>query len=185
MNLIDYLFKNYELKEGYFMNRLGIRVFGKEIVTEISTVFNETIPYCQKVFEKWAANLGLSIDNDSAWRAMYFPKKLRVRWSPELEQDLHAFGVDAEQQLVSLLLEQVITETNSDFLKYAESKKVSTNDFIDCMKCVGYTVGPTEYDMDNFHPAKKFIASTLEEELNERQNNILWQNWIRSRKQNA
>lgn len=186
MNLIDYLCKNYELKEGYFMNRLDERIFGKDIVTEISTVFNETIPYCQKIFEKWASNNGISIENDSAWREMYFPKKLRVSWSPEIAQDLHACGYNAEEELISLMLDQTIKETNSDFLKSIVplQKNVSCSDFLSCMKCVGYTVGPTEYTSD-FNPTKRFIASTLEEELNERQNNILWQNWVRSREQNA
>jgi hypothetical protein len=50
------------------------------------------------------------------------------------------------------------------------------------MKCVGYEATQTVYDPVSFAPKKMFTSMKQNDIDNERQNNTIWQDWVRARR---
>jgi hypothetical protein len=52
------------------------------------------------------------------FRGIISPRKIRVTWSPEMEQDLQSHhGIDVESELASLLSEEIAREVDNEILR--------------------------------------------------------------------
>ncbi len=183
--VIKFLNKNYFLKNNTFFGKVEEKqCWGKAIVVSVSQILYFDFEFCEDIFKRWAHSIGLP-DDEEVWRKSYNPTRLNATWSPELAQDLAAFTlINAEAELVAYLAEEIKREINSEILNTLVTSATTGDDFIEIMKCEGYQLGPTMYNPTNFTPFKSFISMTHDELLNERENSIHWQNWLRARKHN-
>lgn len=177
-----YLNKNYYVKEHKFFTKLDNQhVWGFAIAEELPTILSINGDVCVKVFTKWAYDNDLDEKSfHSAWGA----RKLKATWSPEIPQDLQVmYGItSAEEQLTRMLADEIAVEIDGQILRDLR-EQITPNNFFGLVKCLGYETTPTMFDPTNFKPRKGFISTSYNEMINERQNNPLWQDWIRAREQ--
>jgi hypothetical protein len=177
--ILNYIKKQYYVKDGVFFNKYNIHEYGNEIIRELPKIFSVDREDCIEIFKEWAVSNGIEyLDTDA-----YGSHKLNVSWSPGIAQDLRSYiHIDAEAELTAMLSEQIATEINAQIL-FDLRGQLNTNDLLGVIKCVGYEPGPTIYDPETFSPKKHFVSIKKHERENERQNNTHWQDWVRTRGQ--
>lgn len=177
-----YLDKHYIVKKSFiFDDYSDLKEWGWKIVSDLSDIFSFEEGICETIFRSWCYCNGLT---EEELYAAFGVRKLKAKWSPELAQDLsYCHSIDAEAELVSILSEELGKEIDTKILEDLKPKIKNGDDFINVMKCIGYTLGPTIYNLEDFTPYKSFISLTLNQREIERQNNPLWQDWIRTRGQ--
>lgn len=154
---------------------------GRYIVLTLLKTFSLSEDEAFDIFYKWSIKNNLS---GELFNRLYRRKPLKVTWSPELTQDVSIHhNIDAEAELISMLSEEIANEIDAAILKDLNGK-LDTNSFLSVVKCLGYETGPTIFDPMTFAPFKRFLPISLREMRYERQNNAIWQNWVRTREQN-
>ena len=178
--ILNYVKKQYYVKDGVFFNKYHIHEYGNDIIRELPKIFSVDKEDCLEIFKKWAESHGVEyLDTDA-----YGSHKLNVSWSPEMAQDLTSYmHIDAEAELTAILAEQIAAEIDAQILLDLKGQ-LNANDLLDVIRCVGYEPGPTVYDPATFTPKKHFMSMKKHEIENERQNNTHWQDWVRARGQN-
>ena len=180
--IVYYLDKNYIIFDKKFLTKYGgIQEYGCDIISSLGLIFNITLEFSEVTFKFWADSNNFSSKDEKNWRLAYQKNRLKTTWNPEFIPDLRALGltlVDAETELISLLCEQIQKEINSSAFKVLIPNINTSEKFISVMRCIGYDLGPTIYDMTTFFPIKHFISIPYNEMQNERQNNPLWQDWV-------
>lgn len=181
-----YLSKNYVvIDKRFFTTYDNKQEWGYEILRNIAQIFDVNVDVCSTIFETWSLRNGFdSITFDEDWQEAMNPKKLKVKWTPEIAQDLHGHGIDAESEIISILSQEIAREIDAQILRDMGSEIRTTEDFLSVIRCVGYETTPTMYDPMTFMPQKGFISMNYKDVKEERNNNPIWQNWIRTRKQN-
>lgn len=181
-----YLSKNYVvIDKRFFTTYDNKQEWGYEILRNISQIFDVNVDVCSTIFETWSLRNGFDpITFDEDWQEAMNPKKLKVKWTPEIAQDLHGHGIDAESEIISMLSQEIAREIDAQILRDMVSEITTTEDFLSVVRCVGYETTPTMYDPMTFMPQKGFISMNYKDVKEERNNNPIWQNWIRTRKQN-
>lgn len=178
--ILQYLDKTYTVGlDGYKTNEINERYeYGNEIVKSLVEIFTVNSDIAYDIFYSWTLKLGLS---KNIFDNFYLKKDLGVFWTPEIYQDIHA--IDAEAELIFIISKQIATEIDAQIL-IDNIGQFNSNDFLSVMKCLGYQTSETIYNPHTFLPMKRFIPTSIIEMQNERQNNIIWQNWVRTREQN-
>ncbi len=183
-----YLSKNYVVTEKMFFTTYDNKhELGYEILKAISQIFDVNVDVCSTIFETWSLRNGFEpITFDEDWQLAINPKKLKVKWTLEIAQDLHGHGIDAEAEaeLISIISQEIAREIDAQILRDIGSEIRTTEDFLSVIRCVGYETTPTMYDPMTFMPQKGFISMNYKDVKEERNNNPIWQNWIRTRKSN-
>jgi hypothetical protein len=80
--------------------------------------------------------------------------------------------------------QEIAREIDAQILRDIGSEIKTSEDFLSVVRCVGYDTTPTMYDPFTFMPQKGFISMNYKDVKEERNNNPIWQNWIRTRKSN-
>lgn len=181
-----YLSKNYVVVyKQFFTTYDNKHEWGCEILKELPQIFDVNVDVCSTIFQTWALRNGFEpITFDEDWREAMNPKKLNVKWTPEIAQDLHAYGIDTESEIISMLSQEIAREIDAQILRDLGSEIKTSEDFLSVVRCVGYDTTPTIYDPMTFTPYKGFVSMNYNDVREERNNNPIWQNWIRTRKQN-
>ena len=177
-----YLDKNYYVKDNkFFTKHDNQHEWGFSIADSLPNIFSFDKQFCIEALTKWAYENDLDeVSLHSAWGA----KKLKASWSPEMAQDLQAmYGItSAEEQLTTLLVDEIAAEIDAEILRDLRNQ-ITPNNFFGLVKCLGFEATELIYDPTNFTPRRHFVSTTYNEMINERQNNPLWQDWIRLREQ--
>lgn len=179
----NYLDNHYSVTlNGYILNHTPSLIEeGKDVVKFLTKTFSISEEEVIEIFHAWNIKHGIS---DEEYESLYNIKPLRVTWSPELANDLTTFqGFDAETELIAILSEHIANEIDAQILRDLNGN-LNTDEFISVVRCLGYQLGPTIYNPTTFQPRRNFIPLSLQERKNERQNNTIWQNWVRTREQN-
>jgi len=181
-----YLSKNYVVTDKMFFTTYDNKhEWGYEILKTISQIFDVNIDVCSTIFETWGLRNGFKTKTfDEDWQKAKNHKKLNVKWTPEIAQDLHGYGIDAESELISLMSQEIAREIDAQILRDIGSEIKTSEDFLSVIRCVGYDTTSTVYDPFTFMPQKYFESMNYKDVREERNNNPIWQNWIRTRKQN-
>ncbi len=179
--IVNYLNKYYFIKEWYFFNRQHEQEWGLEIIETLVKVFCHGVTLTENTLKDWAFGHGFSEEN---YLKATGTRRLKATWSPEMANDLGRYGIiDAEEQLISLLSEEIAREIDAQILLDLKGQ-IKQDEFFEIMECIGYTTTPLIYDPMTFIPKKGFISMTYNDIENARQNNTIWKNWIRAREQN-
>ena len=176
--ILNYVKKQYYVKDGVFFNKYHVHEYGNAIIRELPKIFSVDKEDCLEIFMKWAESHGVEyLDTDA-----YGSHKLKTSWSPEMAHDLIGFNnIDGEAELIAILSEQISAEIDAQIL-FDLRGQIKANELLDVIKCVGYETGPTVYDPATFSPKNHFISMKKHQIQYERQNNPHWQNWIRARR---
>jgi hypothetical protein len=178
--IIQYLDKKYVIKENCFITKYGDEHhWGYEIAEELPKIFSFEFEFCKIVLTQWAIDNDLDRKNlDKAWGS----KKLKVKWSPEMAQELQLqYGITtAEEQLTKMLADEIAKEIDAEILSDLREQLSKADDLFGVVKCLGYEPTLTTYDPNSFVPRKQFVSTKYHDMLHERQNNPLWQDWIRT-----
>jgi hypothetical protein len=113
--LLKYLDKSYYIREKKFFRYYDdIQEWGYEINTSLSTIFGFDNEFCENIFKNWIyAKEFTEEDLTSAWGH----RKLKATWSPEMVQDLQAYGIiNAEDELVRALSQEIAREIDAQIL---------------------------------------------------------------------
>lgn len=181
--VLKFLDKFYVVKNGRFYTKFDDKEeWAYEIVQTLSATFKKETNTFSVLLQKWSSENGMT---DEEWSNASGLKKLNVTWSPEAVQDLSVMcGIDdvqrAEALLVKELSEKVSREINTKVFKDIK-KELNIDEFFSLMKCEGYEGTHSIYDTNQFSPRKYFTVTRYDEMLNERQNNTIWQDWVRTR----
>lgn len=182
--LLKYLNKRYYIRNNTFIYKPDEVKWGREIVNQLKVVFNYDADFCYNFLKNWAYNSGFPND-EKLWYQSYQTKKLRYGWTPEIAQDIQSCNqIDAESEALILIINGLAEEINSKFISSFLNSEIDRTEIFEAMKCEGYELGPLIYNPTTFSPFKSFLSITYDQMLNERKNNIHWQNWIRSTKRN-
>jgi hypothetical protein len=179
-----YLDKNYYVKERKFFNVLdGSHEWGFQIADLLSSIFSYSLEDSRLELTKWAYENDL---DENSFELAFGRKKLKVKWSPEMAHDLQSqYGItSAEEQLTRILADEISKEIDAEILRTMRDEIKTSEDLIGVVKCLGYETSQLIYDPHTFTPQKYFISTTYNEMIDERQNNLIWQNWVRTREQN-
>lgn len=180
--LIRYLNKNYYLKNNTFFERPDNPEWGQAIVKDINKIFDFNIDICEETFKIWAHSIGFPQDK-SLWDRSYAQQRLKAQYSRQLTESYNAYlGLDWEERVMTGLYNIINDELKSEFLRNAVLTMCTIEELIGALRCEGYVLGPSLFSSDSYLPKQSFISITYDELLNERQTNIRWQNWLRSRK---
>ena len=184
--IIQYLDKKYVIKENCFITKYGDEHhWGYEIAEELPKIFSFDFEFCKTVLTQWAFDNDLDRKNlDKAWGS----KKLKVKWSPETAQELQLqYGITtAEEQLTKIMSEEIAKEIDAEILSDLREQLTKPDDLLGVVKCLGYELDSNmTWDPITlmFRNRKHFVSTKYHDMLHERQNNPLWQDWIRTRKQ--
>jgi len=178
--ILEYLDRNYYIKEKkFFLKYFNTQEWGYEINQSLPCIFSYDKVFCENIFKNWIYAKEFSDEElNTAWGQ----RKLRTTWTPEMAQDLQAYGlVDAEAQLTAMLSEQIAAEIDAQILRDLRGEIKSTEELLSVIKCVGYELGVTIYNPVDFTPRKHFVSMKNNEIEHERQNNPIWQDYFRTR----
>jgi hypothetical protein len=177
-----YLSKNYYVKDDRFFTKQDHQhEWGFSIADSLHSIFSFDKQFCIEALTKWAYENDLDeVSLHSAWGA----RKLKASWSPEMTLDLQAMYsiTSAEEQLIALLADEIAAEIDAEILRDLRNQ-ITPNNFFGLVKCLGFEATGIVYDPNTFATRKHFVSTTYNEMVNERQNNPLWQDWIRTREQ--
>ena len=181
--IIQYLDKKYVIKEKLFITKYGDEHhWGHEIADDLPNIFSFDSEFCKTVLTQWAYDNDLDKrDFDKAWGS----RKLKVNWSPEIAQELQLqYGItSAEEQLTKMLADELRKEIDAQILSDLREELNNPNDLMGVVKCLGYEPTVTTYDPNTFVAKKNFVSTKYHDMIHERQNNPLWQDWLRTREQ--
>lgn len=179
--LLRYLDKNYYLKNNTFFERPEKQEWGKNIVCILSKVLYFDFDYCESGFKNWAHGKGFPED-ENLWNRSYSQRRLNTQYHPELNNDYKSYlGCDWQSKMIASLYSTVSKEIESKFLDSLIDSINTIDEFINIMKCEGYDLAPPLYNSDDLIPRRSFVSITYNELILERQNNKLWQTWLKSR----
>ncbi len=113
-SIIKYISKNYEIKNDRFWDiHYEEEVKGNDITSSLIIIFQHGKEYCDYCLKRWALNNRLP---EKEWGKAYW-RGLRVSWTPEMAQELHAYhNIDAEAELATLLSDQISQEIDREIL---------------------------------------------------------------------
>lgn len=179
--IVNYLNKYYYVKESYFFNRQHEQEWGLLIIETLTKVFCHDVTLTENTLKNWAFSKGVT---ENEYIIATGTKRLKATWSPEMAQDLGRYGIiDAEQELISILSEELAKEIDAQILLDLKGQ-LKSEEFLGVMECVGYTTTPLIYDPMTFVPKRGFISMNYNDIQYARQNNTIWKNWVRAREQN-
>ncbi len=169
--LVNYLNKHYLIKENRFFTIYDdYHEWGYVILESLPKIFSFENYFCENVFKNWAYLHGLTTDTlDFAWRH----RKLHTTFSPILIEFT---------EVVQMLSKSLAYEIESQLLKDLTTEFKTSGDLFSIVKCIGYEPTMTFYDENTFKPKKYFISMKFNDIERERQNNTMWQNYIRAAK---
>lgn len=175
--LIQYLDKNYIIKNDYFFSRhIQQQEWGFDICEALSKIFDLPSVLTCEIFGKWAINQGLSENN---FHLALNPRFLNFSWNPELAQDMSFYRPsNAEAELMVIMLDELEKEIDISFVRWIKPK--TGEELLSLMRCLGYKPGLLVFNPDTLAPKRKFMSMTYNEIHNERQNNPHWQDWIKN-----
>ena len=180
--LIKYLDKNYTIIDGGFIVRYYEDTeWGNDIINTLCVVFSISNEYSSETLKYWSYYNGL--DEEEFIEALG-PRTLRVEINLETSNDLMQNGLDVEQVLITILSEQLAKEIDTTIIDELRNmgKINNTDELLGVIKCMGYELDDKiTYDPMTFTPTKKFRSIKRKQIENERNNNPLWQNWVRTR----
>lgn len=144
----SYLDRTFRVEDGFVYDHDNNKHFAYDTINDIENVFGFDRDAISKITRDWVESRGVDWDK---WNTL---KKLKATWSPEMALDLSYFhNIDAEAELAALLTEQISQEIGDQILQ-----NITTLAGVEQrMREIGYVVGPTTYDPNNFTPRKQFI----------------------------
>lgn len=178
-----YLDKNYKLDGCRFFSRDNANEYGQKIIFQLENVFDLDIDFCEDLLKLWAFKNGMPKD-ETAWIVSYIGEKLRINVSDEILSTQHGFFTNyVESDFINITSKSIVEEIGSStLLRIVQHNKIKdVHDFLSVVKCIGYELGPLVYNPANFQPFRNFFSMNYRDILHERENNIYWQNWIRTR----
>jgi hypothetical protein len=95
------------------------------------------------------------------------------------------YGLDFEQALITILSEQLAKEIDMAIINDLKNmgKINNTDELLGVIKCIGYEQDEqVTYHPMTFTPIKKFRSIKRKQIENERNNNPIWQDWVRARR---
>jgi hypothetical protein len=185
MHLIKrYLDKTYYIKEGLYFHRVtNLQEWGHSISDTMRRVLSLNRSTCESGLYQWAMAQGSTCEQLDVADG---PRRLSTSWNPTMAQDLQSMFrmEDAEKNVIKVLHNSLAQELESDALVELEDKLDTADKLLSFVKCLGFEPGQTVYNPNDFTPVKFFISCTYYDKMNERQVNDIWQDWVRTRKQN-
>jgi hypothetical protein len=144
--IIQYLDRTFEVRDENVYD--GERIlYAYSLVSEIVGVFGQDTEVVHELVKFWCESKGVNWDNFSTTR------KLKVKWSPELAQDLQAYyPIDAEAELTALLTEELAKEIDASILRDVQNLAQLQNR----MANIGYQLSEPEFDAMSFTPIRYF-----------------------------
>lgn len=177
--ILNFLNKYYYVKESNFFNRDDEHEWGFLIIETLINVFCHETELIEKTLKEWAFSKGLSGDK---YKKANGVKKLNITWSPEISNNLGMYGIMGyENELMEILSEEIAKEIDARILLDLKGQ-LTPEEFIGVMRCIGYETTPTIYDPNTLVPKKWFISINYNDIKRARENNTIWQDWVRARK---
>jgi len=173
-----YLNKNYHVSKNLVFDRTDHQIWCCNIASEISVIFSRHILDVKDILVAWLNENNLNEEKiHIAWK----PIKLKISWSPAMSQDLTRYGV-SEINVLNILKEEIYKEIQEDIL--LSLPNIGAEELFSVIKCIGYEITEAIYDPNTFTPKKFFISIPYHQMIHERNNNTIWQDWIRTRQSN-
>jgi len=180
--IFKYLDKNYRIIDSEFITRYDNDTeWGNDIIRSLCVIFNIENEYSEDILKSWSYNHGFDEEN---FKKALAPITLKAEFNLETANDLMQYGLDVEQALISILSEQLAKEIDTAIIDDLRNmgKINNTDELLSVVKCVGYEQDEqVTYHPMTFTPIKKFRSIKRKQKENERQNNPLWQDWVRTR----
>jgi hypothetical protein len=109
-----YISKNYIIQDNRIWDKHDPHeVKGNDVTSSLITIFQYTKEYCDYCLKRWALNNWLP---EKEWGRTYW-KGLKVAWTPEMAQELHAYhNIDAEAELTALLSQEISNQIDDEIL---------------------------------------------------------------------
>jgi hypothetical protein len=181
--LIKYLDKNYTIIDGEFIVRYYEDTeWGDDIINTLCIVFSISNEYSLETLKYWSYNNGL---NEEEFIKALGSRTLRAEINLDISNDLMQNGLDVEQVLITILSEQLAKEIDTKIIDELRNmgKINNTNELLGVIKCIGYELDEQiTYDLTTFTPTKKIRSIKRKQIENERNNNPIWQDWVRARR---
>jgi hypothetical protein len=181
--LIKYLDKNYTIIDGEFIVRYYEDTeWGDDIINTLCIVFSISNEYSLETLKYWSYNNGL---NEEEFIKALGSRTLRAEINLDISNDLMQNGLDVEQVLITILSEQLAKEIDTTIIDELRNmgKINNTDELLGVIKCIGYELDEQiTYDPTTFTPTKKIRSIKRKQIENERNNNPLWQDWVRARR---
>ena len=181
--IIKYLDKNYTIIDGEFIVRYYEDTeWGDDIINTLCIVFSISNEYSLETLKYWSYNNGLG---EEEFIKALGPRTLRVEINLETSNDLMQNGLDVEQVLITILSEQLAKEIDTTIIDELRNmgKINNTDELLGVIKCIGYELDEQiTYDPTTFTPTKKIRSIKRKQIENERNNNPIWQGWVRARR---
>lgn len=180
--IIKYLDKNYTVFDYEFITRFDNNTeWGNDIISSLCVIFSIEKEYSDKIFNYWSLDNGL---DDEQYKKALEPRILKVEFNLEMANDLAKYGLNVEESLITILSQELAKEI--DILIIDELRQLgkitNTDEMLGVIKCLGFELSERiTYDPNTFTPKKKFYSIKRKEIENERQNNPIWQYWVRTR----
>jgi len=180
--VIKYLDKNYSVIDGEFITRYDNNTeWGNDIISGLCVIFSVEKEYSDKVFNYWALDKGL---DDEQYKKALGPRILKAEFNLEMATDLAQYGLNVEETLTTILSQELAKEIDMSIINELRNlnKITNTDEMLSVLKCIGFEQDETVYyDPITFAPKKKFYSIKRKEIENERQNNPIWKDWVRTR----
>jgi hypothetical protein len=181
--IIKYLDKNYTIIDGEFIVRYYEDTeWGNDIINTLCVVFSISNEYSSETLKYWSYYNGL--DEEEFIEALG-PTTLKAEFNLEIANDLMHYGLDVEQALITILSEQLAKEIDMAIINDLKNmgKINNTDELLGVIKCIGYEQDEqVTYHPMTFTPIKKFRSIKRKQIENERNNNPIWQDWVRARR---
>lgn len=181
--LIKYLDKNYTIIDGEFIVRYYEDTeWGDDIINTLCIVFSISNEYSLETLKYWSYNNGL---NEEEFIKALGSRTLRAEINLDISNDLMQNGLDVEQVLITILSEQLAKEIDTTIIDELRNmgKINNTDELLGVIKCIGYELDEQiTYDPTTFTPTKKIRSIKRKQIENERNNNPIWQDWVRARR---
>lgn len=181
--IIKYLDKNYTIIDGEFIVRYYEDTeWGNDIINTLCIVFSISNEYSSETLKYWSYNNGL---DEEEFKKALGPRTLRVEINLDISNDLMQNGLDVEQVLITILSEQLAKEIDTTIIDELRNmgKINNTDELLGVIKCIGYELDEQiTYDPTTFTPTKKIRSIKRKQIENERNNNPIWQDWVRARR---
>jgi len=177
IHLFMYLDKYYYVNNDvYYCKYKDIQYWGSEICEHIPDIFCLTIEFTKVVFKQWSHNNGV-VNFELAWGV----KTLNAKFRPHLGIELSNYGIkDIQYQVNLTIFNELSKEIDAKPLKHLLNRIKTIDELISIIKCLGYQINELKYDPYDPLPYMSFTSIKLKEIYNEQQNNIHWENWVRS-----
>jgi hypothetical protein len=181
--IVKYLDKNYTIIDGEFIVRYYEDTeWGDDIINTLCIVFSISNEYSLETLKYWSYNNGL---NEEEFIKALGSRTLRAEINLDISNDLMQNGLDVEQVLITILSEQLAKEIDTTIIYELRNmgKINNTDELLGVIKCIGYELDEQiTYDLTTFTPTKKIRSIKRKQIENERNNNPIWQDWVRARR---